>query len=86
MALKKTEVIITFGRTLTFDNAYIKVMSVSGNKQTAEIKYAIFSENGGDFLRSDSSVFVPSMDGDNFIKQAYKHLKTLDAFSDAQDC
>ena len=86
MALKKTETVTVFGRTLTFDDAYIKVVSVNGNKQTAEVKYAIFSKDGGDFLKSGASVFEPSMIGGNFIAQAYDHLKTLPDFDGAINC
>jgi hypothetical protein len=30
--------------------------------------------------------FAPNLDGANFIKQAYEHLKTLPEFSGATDC
>jgi hypothetical protein len=29
---------------------------------------------------------VPSLDGDNSIRQAYLHLKTLPEFANAVDC
>jgi hypothetical protein len=31
-------------------------------------------------------VFAPNLDGPNFIKQAYEHLKTLPEFDGAVDC
>ena len=30
--------------------------------------------------------YVPNMDGSNFIKQAYEHLKALPEFAGATDC
>ena len=30
--------------------------------------------------------FTPNLDGQNFIAQAYNHLKTLPEFSGATDC
>ena len=86
MALKKTETIVLFGRTLTFDDAYVKVMSIGGNKQSIEVKYAYFAKADGEFVKSSSSIFVPFLNGNNFIAQAYEHLKTLPEFVGAIDC
>ena len=37
-------------------------------------------------LQTESYTFAPKLDGENFIKQAYEHLKTLEEFKDAIDC
>lgn len=62
---------------------YIKVVSVSGDKENvaANVEFTASNISG-----KRTYVFAPSMEGDNFIKQAYKHLKTLEEFSGAIDC
>jgi hypothetical protein len=62
---------------------YIKVMSVTGFKDSAsaQVSFASDKANG---LKTYS--FVPDMDGNNFIAQAYEHLKTLPEFVNAIDC
>jgi hypothetical protein len=63
--------------------AYIKVSSVAGNKETTSCEVSFTLPN--DITWSESYTFTPNMDGDNFIKQAYQHLKTLPEFADATD-
>ncbi len=85
MALKKT--ITTkdnFGIEVTIPEAYIKVESTLGNKNEQQIVVSFTKNNA--LLNSKQYLFNPNMDGDNFIKQAYLHLKTLPEFSDATDC
>jgi len=64
-------------------DCYIKVMSVTGFKDSAsaQVSFASSKANG---LKTYS--FVPNMDGKNFIAQAYEHLKTLPEFAGAEDC
>ena len=85
MALKKT---ITakdnFGIEVTIPEAYIKVESTLGNKNEQQIVVSFTKNNS--LLNSKQYLFNPNMDGDNFIKQAYLHLKTLPEFSNAVDC
>jgi hypothetical protein len=64
-------------------NAYIKVDRVSANKDSASADVS-FTE--GEKKTSSSYTFKPNLDGGNFIKQAYEHLKTLPEFAGAQDC
>ncbi len=35
---------------------------------------------------SQDHYFAPELDRENFIKQAYEHLKTLPEFEGAEDC
>lgn len=67
-------------------DGYIKVSSVSGSKQnlSAQIEYSVSSEFQA--VQTKSVSFIPSMDGGNFITQAYEHLKTLPEFAGAVDC
>ena len=64
-------------------NAYIKVESVSASKDNAT---ATVSTKIGDGVKMRMYDFKPSMNGTNFIKQAYEYLKTLPDFYDASDC
>lgn len=96
MAIKKTitaPAVITkatifgaFGEeqtSVTISDVYIKVERVSGSKDRATADVS-FKADG--FVGGKSYQFVPDMLGDNFIKQAYKHLKSLPEFSGAEDC
>lgn len=66
-------------------NAYVKVISVSGNKNQVT---ALVSFSGGEtHLEKTYAVPVSVNDGaKNFIAQAYAHLKTLPEFAGAEDC
>lgn len=61
---------------------YIKVVSVSGDKENvaAKVDFGAPTIDG-----TRTYVFAPAMEGYNFIKQAYEHLKTLPEFSGAID-
>ena len=77
-----------FGRPATLGNCYVKIISVSADKSKAEMLVGIWNESQDiryDLKRYD---FTPSVaDGSgNFIKQGYEHLKSLDEFSNAEDC
>jgi hypothetical protein len=66
-------------------SAYVKVISVSGNKSevTANLHFA------GDVAQFTQQYQVPvsvEAGSPNFIEQVYKHLKTLPEFAGAEDC
>ncbi len=66
-------------------SAYVKVISVSGNKSqvTANVHFA------GDVAQFTKQYQVPmsvEAGAPNFIEQVYKHLKTLPEFAGAEDC
>lgn len=85
MALKKTITLKNnFGLSNIFDDAYIKVNSVSGTKESVTA-YVDFKKDE-QVLMQKGFQFAPNMEGANFIKQAYEHLKTLDEFDGAIDC
>ena len=77
-----------FDSAANLNNAYIKVDTVSGNKSTLEITVIIYSEKGGEKapVQTAKHTFSPSMEGGNFIAQAYGYLKTLPEFAGATDC
>ncbi len=87
MALKKTMALTdSFGDERTFNDAYIKVDHVSGSKQKLAAVFGVYRSADGAQLTTRQYEFTPSMNGSNFIKQAYEHAKSLPDFSDAQDC
>ena len=64
----------------------VRVVRVEGGKEKMT---AITQQSSTDNLSSfgDASYdFTPDMEGDNFIRQAYLHLKTLPEFAEAEDC
>lgn len=64
------------------DLVYIKVTNVNASKENA-IAHVLFTSENITGERRYS--FQVNLDGDNFIKQAYNHLKTLPEFSGATD-
>jgi len=87
MALQKTytETRSGFSGQLSCNNAYWKIVAVSGNKD--EVKISVDVSNNGQTIGSKTYGFTPSVDGGsaNFIKQGYVYLKTLPEFSGAED-
>jgi hypothetical protein len=87
MALKKTlKIKDNFGIEITFDDAYIKVIHIHGTKDSLTAHVGIHIKK--DEIQIDSKVFEFSLtlDGKNFIAQAYDHLKTMPEFAGAIDC
>lgn len=82
MALKKT---ITF-KGITVQDAYIKVWRFEGEK--TKVRVGVCYQADADNPPFDSQMIdCPYvLDGENPIKQAYEHIKTLPEFADAQDC
>ena len=91
MALKKS-----FRKTdtqmtgvLIAQECYWKVETLSATKSLvrATVSVAPIVENlMGNQIASREYTFTPSLEGSNFIAQAYEHLKTLPEFSGATDC
>jgi hypothetical protein len=69
-------------QTVNFD-AYIKVESIRSTKSDASV---LVSFNIGESSFERVYGFTPSMDGGNFIKQAYEYIKALPEFEGAEDC
>lgn len=75
-----------FGKQIDFPSAYIKVEAVSSTKTSATASVRFYEVKEGQLLTEKGFVFNPNLEGDNFIAQAYEHLKTLTEFADAVDC
>ena len=84
MALKKTlELQSNFGGTQSVKDVLIRVESVVANKEHATAYVELKKTEDGPIIEVRQYDFVPDMDGPNFIKQAYEHLKTLPEFAGA---
>lgn len=79
-------VVKTGETTTTTPPLYIKVESVAGDKANVKTSVTFKDEATGEYLMRKDYNFAPSMDGGNFIAQAYTHLKTLPEFAGAVDC
>ena len=64
-------------------NSYVKVETVSGTKSEVSANVS-FSDGMKKFIKTYN--FAVDLDGENYIAQAYKYLKTLPEFEDATDC
>ena len=82
----KTENI--FNGALEIPNAYWKVESVTSTKTDSSCVVSISKilEDNQTAIETKQYKFATDMQGDNPIRQAYKHLKTLPEFADATDC
>lgn len=86
MALSKTltKSVRGFDGEVVANDVYFKVSNITGDKHT--LSFLVTGVSDGVQVYSTEHVFEPELDGDNFIKQAYEHLKTLPEFADAIDC
>ena len=80
------------GIDVAVSEAYIRVDSLQCKKDFAQAAVSYYQSEGAfnadrPAFKTKFISFVPDVtDGsDNFIKQAYLHLKTLDDFSGAED-
>ena len=88
MALKKSivETRENFSGQLIAQDVYWRIFNVAGNKEKVTATIGAYVAKDGEVLTSRQYEFVPSMDGGNFIAQAYNHIKVLPEFSGAEDC
>jgi ubiquinone biosynthesis protein COQ9 len=77
-------VVSTEQSTATYESCYTKVAFVSGTKEL--IKFSVETRLTDELTKTSTYSFTPSMGSDNFIRQAYMHLKTLPEFEGAVDC
>lgn len=72
-------------------NAYAQINTISGAKHRLSFNVMYYSKQPlpeSDTVRfyAETFVFVPDLNGKNFIAQGYEYLKTLPQFENAQDC
>jgi hypothetical protein len=87
MALQKTITITdAYGDEKTFSDAYIRVDAIGGKKDQMIATIRFYKKQGEALVFKEiSEIFVPDLDGSNFIKQAYEHLRALPEFAGAAD-
>ena len=99
MALRKTEifsgeatinadgVVLSTQKIETVEKTtYCKVSRVNGFKEYIVATVDVIEEDTAIVLLRREYSFVPDLEGPNFIKQAYEHLKALPEFAGAEDC
>lgn len=87
MALQKDiKLTDNFGIEVEIKNAYIKVEQVVCSKNNMTIYINSKKSSDGNNIVSNVVNCDYDLNGENPIKQAYLHLKTLPEFSDAIDC
>lgn len=87
MALKKQVTLKSnFGDDVVFNDAYIKIIALSGDKESMRIEVGTHKNADSLALYCRQYYFVPDLSGNNFIAQGYAHLKTMSEFAGATDC
>lgn len=81
--IKKDYLVTTPNDIDVSDNLYVKVERIITTKEAAN---AVVSFTGNNINGVNNYEFRVSLEGENFIRQAYLHLKTLPEFADAEDC
>ena len=85
MALKQTiKTKDNFGIEVEIPNVYIKIETLDLNKISGKANLSY--KNQENLIRYNQIQFAYDINGENPIKQAYLHLKTLPEFADAVDC
>ena len=68
-------------------SAHCRVIVISGDKNAMSVACERrLGDSFGEVIDVVHEHFVPNLDGDNFIRQAYLYLKTLPEFAGATDC
>lgn len=85
MAFKRS---INLQNGISTDEGYIKIDTIEGGKNLMYINVCYYLNTESMLcISSGNFIFKPDLNSpDNFIKQAYCYLKTLDEFKDAIDC
>jgi hypothetical protein len=86
MALQKNIKIEMCGKNIEFNNAYIKIKNFNGDKNRILFFTKTLNEKDGELITESAYDFDYNINGENPIKQAYLHLKTLPEFAGATDC
>lgn len=87
MAIKKDMTLTdNFGIDVTIKDAYTRVATIEGSKSAMVAVVETWNADMSHGIMVERIAFEPSLDGANFISQAYDHLKTLPAYAGAVDC
>jgi hypothetical protein len=87
MAISKNLILIdNYGIEVGINNAYIRIASIEGNKNSIRVLLETWNSDKTKNIKVEQITFAPSLDGKNFISQAYDHIKTLPEFDNSIDC
>lgn len=70
------------------NDCYLAITNTSGNKNGIDLELSIYRDSEKNVVVEKKYYkFIPSVadNSDNFIKQGYEYLKTLDEYKDAVD-
>lgn len=86
MALSKSITKNLYGKEVIYDNCYIKIISISGNKDLLFLSIGIYTNDKAYQIDTDTYSFIPNVSdtAKNFLKQGYEALKAS-KYSDAID-
>lgn len=85
MALSKTKTIICVNQEVTFENAYIVIDKIDGDKNEMQVCVKILTARDGALIKKTRHLFAINHDLPLY-SQAYGYLKTTPEFCDSQDC
>jgi len=71
---------------ITIQNAYVRVESINATKQQMTFSVSFYANKEKPFFEAKVFSCAYEILGENPIKQAYEHLKTLPEFAGAIDC
>jgi hypothetical protein len=71
---------------ISVPSAYHRVWNVSLSKESISFGLSVHADAGGEMLSSTAHECEYDIDGENPIRQAYMHIKTLPDFAGATDC
>jgi hypothetical protein len=66
--------------------SYARVVKLTGDKSNIVFNVEFLTFENRNRIKNSEFAFIPNMNSENFIKQAYAHLKTLPEFANATDC
>lgn len=75
--------------TITFENAYHKIIDIKGNKNLIEFTVGVFTnQNQEKLVGYKFYKFTPDVEENsaNFLQQGYEFIKTLEEYETAEDC
>ena len=71
---------------LAMPNGYVRIKTIEGDKNLITLNVEIFANKEfrdalGPSVSMGEFSFVPELEGDNFIKQGYEYLMTIEPFN-----
>lgn len=71
---------------IVVESAYARVEYISSNKNTLGMQVRFYTNIENEDIETISYQTALKIDENNYFKQAYDYLKTLEEFKDSEDC